>query len=231
MLYSLLLLFLIYGLRVGPPLVFSWATRRYGANRPDLEHTGKELARLLLDQRGLTEVAIEELPSGTPDFGDAYDPAKRVVQLSPNVAHQRSVAAYAVAAHEVGHALQHAEHDANMELQHGLVAVMRVVLWLFIGSVVVLLVADYYDARERWHWLSTVMLGVFLGGTALLRLVTLPVEWNASFSHALPMLRAGRLLNEDDLNHARNLLFVAATTYIAFAALGVLAAFLILTGD
>jgi Zn-dependent membrane protease YugP len=232
MLSSLLLLVLIYGLQIGPAVMFSWATRRYGAHRPDLKYTGRELARLLLDKQGLTDVAVEELPGNTSDFGDCYDPENRKVQLSSNVADQRSIAAYAVAAHEVGHALQHAAHDNTMELQHGLVWFARIMTYAFIGSVLFLaLFSESLGGRDRWHWVSSVALVLFVGSGVILRVVTLPVEWNASFSYALPMLRAGRFLDADDLDAARNLLFVAATTYIGFAVLGVLAATLLIAGD
>jgi Zn-dependent membrane protease YugP len=226
---TLLLLLVVYGLQIGPHIVFVWATRRYGAERPDLMYTGRDLARLLLDENGLSDVPVENLPEGTPDFGDCYDPTRRVVQLSEKVADSKSIAAYAVAAHEVGHALQHARHDSSMELQHGLATLLRAATWVLIGGVLFLVIfSEPLGGSDQWHWLSVLIILFFVGSGVLLRFVTLPVEWNASFDYALPMLKLRHLLDPRDLKNARTLLFIAATTYIAVAVLGIISAIFIM---
>ena len=183
MLYLFLLL-LIYGLQIGPPLVFERASRRNASHRPDFKYTGAELARLLLDKHGLSAVAVELLPANITDFGDCYDPVRRVVRLSGNVMNQRSVTAYAIAAHEVGHAVQHAEHDGSMVLQRFLVYIVRGAIVLLIGGVLFLvLFSERMGGREQWHWLNTAVLTTYFGCAIALRLVTLPVEWSASFDH------------------------------------------------
>ncbi len=227
--WDLLFILVIIGLRAGPGWVFSWATDRYGSPRPDLAYTGKDIARRLLDESGLAYVQVEELPD-VPDFGDAYDPEKRIVQLSRKVAGERSLAAYAVAAHEVGHAIQHAEGDEAMALQHGLVKVVNGLLYLTVGISAVIVVLSlggqaYEEMVPRWV-LGLLLFGYF-GGSAVFRLLTLPVEWDASFGHALPMLEQRALLNETDLRSVRILLFVAACTYIAVAVLGLIAFFVL----
>jgi hypothetical protein len=227
---TLILVLAMLALQLGPGWVFNRMTRRYGAHRPDLAYTGKELARLLLDEQGLTEVGVEKLAPGIPDFGDCYDPAKRIVQLSRRVAEGRSVAAYAVAAHEVGHAIQHARHDDGLAIQEGLARFMQVFAWVFLaGFLLVLLFWGAGVGTVEHSWPLGALLAVYLGGSVLLRLMTLPVEWGASYDYALPMLEQRNLLGAADLAGAERLLFVAATTYIAFAALGVLSAVVLLT--
>jgi hypothetical protein len=224
-----LFLLLVLTLNLGPDLVFGWATRRYGAYRDDLDHTGASLARRLLDENGLARVLVLELSEDVPDFGDNYDPVRRVVQLSRKVARERSVAAYAVAAHEVGHARQHASHDSGMELQHALAKFMMAMTYVLIASVLGLaLVSILTGGRVQGRWLTSAVVVLYVCGSVLLRLVTLPVEWSASFGYALPMLSAGHLLGKADLARARMLLLVAATTYIAFALLGVIGAIVLL---
>jgi len=229
MLYLLLIL-VIYGLEYGPLLMFEWASRRNSAPRPDFKYTGSELARLLLDQNGLADVQIEPLPPEISDFGDCYDPGRRVVRLSAKVMSGRTLAAYAVAAHEVGHAVQHAANDEAMQVQRGLIFVARAAILALIGGVLFLIMfSDRAGGREQWHWLSTALLAFYLGSVTLIRFVALPVEWSASFDHALPMLRRLQIIDKFDLEEVRKLLFLAATTYIGFAILAVLASIVLLS--
>lgn len=218
----------ILGLNWGPALVFKWALSRNDAPRSDLPFTGRELARKLLDEAGLGSVPVQDLPDGTPDFGDCYDPKSRTVRLSKSIAGNRSIASYAVAAHEVGHALQHAHNDASTIIQHRLVDIYRIVYFGFaLGVVGVLIFISIKGEGSFSRALLGSMLAMFFGGSMLVRIITLPVEWNASFSYALPMLKEGYLPKDADLAGARELLFYAAMTYVAFAVLGVVSTIVI----
>lgn len=218
----------ILGLNWGPTVVFRWALSRNDAPRSDLAFTGRELARKLLDEAGLESVPVENLPDGSADFGDCYDPKTRTVRLSKSIADNRSIASYAVAAHEVGHALQHAHNDASMIIQHRLVDIYRFVYYgLGAGFLVIMLLLLVNGEGAVPRAFLGYMLAIFFGGSMLVRIITLPVEWNASFFYAMPMLKDGYLQHDKDLAGARELLFYAAMTYVAFAVLGVLSTIVI----
>jgi Zn-dependent membrane protease YugP len=192
-----------------------WVRRvlvRHGVDRPDLPGTGAELARHLLDQAGLGAVAVER-----SDQGDHYDPVARAVRLIAAHHDGRSVAAAAVAAHEVSHALQHARGERAFSLRFALVNRFA---WIDrVASIVLLLAPVVFIAVK-----APVLLALQLAcGFALLlarvaiHVVTLPVEFDASFAKALPVLDRGRYLAAADLPAARSVLRAAAWTYVAAA--------------
>src|SRR5205814_10727314 len=116
----------------GPQVWVHHVLRRHGADRPDLAGTGGELARHLLDEAGLHSVKVE-----TTDRGDHYDPEARAVRLLPQHHDGRSVAAVAVAAHEVSHAIQHARGERPFALRFALV---KRIIWIDrIASIILLL--------------------------------------------------------------------------------------------
>src|SRR6266852_510348 len=111
-----LVLLILLAVVFGPQVWVHHVLRRHGADRPDLPGTGGELARHLLDEAGLHSVKVE-----TTDRGDHYDPETRAVRLLPQHHDGRSVAAVAVAAHEVSHAIQHARGERAFTLRFDLV--------------------------------------------------------------------------------------------------------------
>ncbi len=212
--------FLIIGLLILAGLIFlpQWWIRRVLARnqteRPDLGGTGAELARLLLDKAGLRHVKVE-LTEG----GDHYDPQDEVVRLSLPHHDGRSIAALAVAAHEVGHALQHAHGDRIFALRGRLAPG---VIWFERLAQVIFFSIPLLGALAR----SPVLIGLqvalvvgLLASRLIIHLVTLPVEIDASFRRALPILEAGRFVPEADLPAARQVLKAAALTYVAAALL------------
>jgi hypothetical protein len=195
---------------LGPMAYVSWAMARHGADRPDLPGTGGELARHLLDEAGLHHVAVEPT-----DQGDHYDPAAPAVRLSPDHLGGRSVTAVAVAAHEVAHAVQHRDAARLFGLR---LALARVVSPLRMAAVALLTVLPLMGAvAGAGHLvLPSVLLALAAFGLSVaLQLVTLPLEFDASFARALPALRAGGYLAERDLAAARRVLRAAAMTYVA----------------
>ncbi|WP_426957837.1 zinc metallopeptidase [Muricoccus radiodurans] len=203
---------LLIGVIYGPSLWIWFVMRRHGAERPDLPGTGGELARHLLDEAGLHAVPVEET-----DQGDHYDPQARVVRLLPEHLEGRSVSAVAVAAHEVSHAVQHARDEPSFRRR------MALVTW--IGpldrvALVILLAAPFLFAVVRAPALLAAQFAlgvVFLLGRLAIHAVTLPVEWDASFGKALPVLERGGYLRAADLAAARRVLRAAALTYVAAA--------------
>ncbi|HEY2136580.1 MAG TPA: zinc metallopeptidase [Xanthobacteraceae bacterium] len=185
---------------------------RHGGERPDLPGTGGELARHLLDRAGLGDVKVEL----TGD-GDHYDPEGRAVRLLPQHYDGRSVAAVAVAAHEVSHALQHQRGEQAFALRFSL---LKNLGWIDrLASVLLLLTPFVFILVKSPVLLALqVVAGVLLlGFRIVVHLVTLPVEFDASFAKALPVLTHGGYLSPADLPAARSVLRAAAWTYVAAA--------------
>ena len=205
---GLLLLALVFG----PQLLVKRVLRQHGADRPDLPGTGAELARHLLDEANLQSVTVEKT-----DLGDHYDPDAHAVRLLPQHHDGRSVAAVAVAAHEVSHAVQHARGETafmrRLELIRSLVWVERVAGVVLMLTPIVLIVV-----RSPALAVLQVIAGIaLLGIRVVVHATTLPVEFDASFGKALPVLVRGRYLGAGDMQAARSVLKAAAYTYVAAA--------------
>jgi len=171
---------------------------------------GAELARKLIDDLGL-DVRLEE---GQPNQ-DHYDPTSRTVRLSPDNYNGRSLTAVTVAAHEVGHALQHAEGYRPLLLRTSLARTAMVAEKLGAFALMAMPVVAVLT-RSPVSGAGMLMLGIgSIAIGALVHLVTLPVEWNASFDRALPALKDGDYLPEQHLPHAKKILTAAALTYVA----------------
>jgi len=172
--------------------------------------TGAQVARELLDHAGLRDVPVE-LIRGT--LSDHYDPRARVMRLSPEVYHGTSIAALAVAAHETGHALQHAGNYVPLSLRNGLFPVAN------IGSQMAfpLFFLGLIFAAEP---LMTLGIWLFLAALAF-QVITLPVEYDAS-GRALRLLAAGGYLGNDEVPKAKAVLNAAALTYVAAVAVAVM---------
>jgi Zn-dependent membrane protease YugP len=201
----------------GPMLYVRWTMARHGGDRPDFPGTGGELARHLLDEAGLHQVPVE-----LTDHGDHYDPVDRVVRLGETHFNGRSVTAVAVAAHEVGHAVQHRDGMRMFGLRMRL---MRVLIPLQRAADVVFLVSGLVAITLR----APVILlgqGVLLVGmmalSVVVHLVTLPVELDASWRRALPALENGGYIAPEDISGARSVLRAAALTYVASALMSLL---------
>ncbi|RLQ21749.1 zinc metallopeptidase [Seongchinamella sediminis] len=172
--------------------------------------SGAELARHLLDQLDLRNVVVEV----TPD-GDHYDPQARAVRLTEDKYHGHSLTAVTVAAHEVGHAIQDARDEVLFRNRQRLARVAAA--GQRVGSLF-LLAAPLAMLVTRTPGFSFLLLWVAIGSMLLgtvVHLLTLPVEFDASFNKALPLLESGKHLYEGDLPHARRILKAAALTYVA----------------
>jgi Zn-dependent membrane protease YugP len=208
----ILALVILLGILLGPQWWVRRVLARHGAERPDLPGSGGELARHLLDAAGLHGVKVEL----TGD-GDHYDPEDRAVRLLPQHHDGRSVAAVAVAAHEVSHAVQHANGERAFALRFEMV---RKLIWIDRLASGLLLLAPVVFILVKAPILLLVQV---VGGLLLLlvrvavHVVTLPVELDASFAKALPVLERGRYLTAADMPAARSVLRAAAWTYVAAA--------------
>lgn len=180
--------------------------------------SGAEVAMDMLSHYGIRDVKVVE---GQGFLSDHYNPATKTVALSPDVHNGRSVAAAAVAAHEVGHAVQHATAYSMLQMRSKLVPLVQlsssVQQFLFMGVLFGL------GAGIGGTTLMLVLVATF-GMTALFSLVTLPVEFDAS-NRALAWLDRSGYLRQAEHDGAKDALWWAAMTYVS-AALGALVTFL-----
>jgi len=203
---------------VVPHLWVRRVIRRHQRARPDYPGTGGELARHLLDEAGLYHVTVETCPDGE----DHYNPEIKAVRLSPAHLEGRSLAAVTIAAHEVGHALQDRDGYPMLRLRQGMAHALQ--LLNIVGTAVMVTgpVVGALFGVPRLGLAPVVAGGLMVLAPVLFHLVTLPVEFDASFSRALPVLDRGRYLPPADMPHARSLLRAAALTYVAGSARSVL---------
>jgi hypothetical protein len=174
--------------------------------------TGAELAARIVAHHRLTGVKIEPVGGF---LSDHYDPLSRTLRLSPEVYHGRSVAAAGVAAHEVGHAIQHAEGYRWLLLRSALVPALSVTSTLAMPT----LMAGFLLMSVGMAGLGQLAMGLGLVLFATLvafQVVTLPVEFDAS-RRALAAIEGGGLVSRRELEGAREVLSAAALTYVAAA--------------
>ena len=200
-----------------PPLIFMfYATakvnstfKKYSKVANSQGITGAEAGERLLRANDLGNVRIEGVKSR---LGDHYEPRKKVLRLSPEVAGTPSVAALGIVAHEVGHAVQDKSGYAYMRFRTSLVPAANVGSTLgYIFVILGLLLAAFGTA----FGMTVVWIGVFLFSLAVIfSLVTLPVEYNAS-NRARQMLRSTGMVSTQEYDGASAVLSAAALTYVA----------------
>ncbi len=171
--------------------------------------TGAEVARQMLDYAGIRDVRVESIAGSLTDH---YDPVHRVLRLSSTVYGSPSVAALGVAAHETGHAIQHAENYSFLWIRSAMVRFTNIGSNWSIPLVIIGLAIN-----NSWsYYLMVAGVALFLL-VVLFSLVTLPVEFDAS-RRALNMLEDRNYLYGSELSGARKVLKAAAMTYVAAAA-------------
>lgn len=194
---------------------------RYAKVRTTRNLTGAEIARHLLDSQGLQDVRVEE----TQGFlSDHYDPRTRVLRLSPDVYRTPSVAAAGVAAHEMGHALQHSAGYAPLQIRSAIVPVVQ-----FGSSLAPILILIGFLLRfTALAWVGVIL----FAGAVVFSLVTLPVEFDAS-RRAKALLTQSGIVTHEEAGGVSTVLNAAGWTYVAaaIAAIGQLLYYvLLLTG-
>lgn len=207
-LFGLLILALVFG----PQYWIQVTMKRYGKWRKDLQGTGGELARHLVERFQLEGVTV--VRGGQGD--DFYDPEGKVISLSPDHYDGQSIAAVAVAAHETGHAIQHKEKNpAFMQRQKRI----RTAIAIERFSVMALMISPLVFALTRvpHSMILTMLIGISgMLASVWVQFKNLPVEMDASFGKAMPILEEGYLTG-NDLRGARAVLKAAAYTYVAAA--------------
>ncbi|WP_399324505.1 zinc metallopeptidase [Tissierella sp.] len=165
-------------------------------------YTGGQIARMILDRNGLYDVKVEQVSGKLTDH---YDPRSKVVRLSTTIFGGNSIASMSVAAHEVGHAIQHSEGYLPLLLRNNLAPIANIssrFAWvlLIIGTLI--------------SWGNLITFGIILfSSVVLFQIITLPVEFNAS-NRALLQLENG-IVEMDKIKPAKKVLKAAALTYVA----------------
>ena len=187
------------------------AFRKYSKLPTRSGMTGAQVAAAILRDHGVHDVTIEPVPG---ELSDHYDPKNKVLRLSEPVHDGRSMAAFGVAAHEVGHALQDAQEYAPLNFRSAWVPVANTGSGLAIFIIIAAMVLQGMQSvwGEPVAWLG---LALFATST-IFTVVTLPVEFDAS-RRALEALEAGRYADEEELRGAKKVLDAAALTYVAAA--------------
>ncbi len=206
--------FLILGLFIiilvfGPQAWARYTFARYSKTQEHFPGTGGELARHLVQRFGLKGVKVE-----ITELGDHYDPQAKAVRLLPDHYHGRSLTAIAIAAHEVGHAIQDHRNSPLLRTRTRLVAFAQ---WTEKAGSLAMMVTPLAALISRSPTVGALLF--FLGISSLfvstiVHLVTLPVEWDASFNKALPILAEGYIKPEEQ-KAVRKILKAAALTYLA----------------
>ena len=172
-------------------------------------YTGGQVARMILDAYGLYDIPIYTIRGKLTDH---YNPSKRVVNLSYDVYNSSSLASIGVAAHEIGHAIQHSTGYMPIKIRMALVPIANIgsqASWIlfFLGIVM--------------SFTPLVNFGIILfSATVVFQIITLPVEFNAS-RRALEILQAKSILYDDEIKGARSVLTSAALTYVAAAVMAI----------
>jgi len=166
-------------------------------------YSGMQVARMILDGAGLFDIKIEIVNS---KLGDHYDPRNRILRLSPEVYNGISIASSGIAAHEVGHAIQHKEAYKPLKIRNAIVPAVNVssnISWglFFLGL--------FFGYRS----LTTVGIILF-SSVVVFQLITLPVEFNAS-TRALRIMESRNILYKEEVDGAAKVLDAAAMTYVA----------------
>ena len=184
---------------------------KYSRVRSRSGMTGAQAAERILQSQGIYDVAIQRVSGKLTDH---YDPRNKTLNLSDAVYASTSVAAVGVAAHECGHAIQHARGYAPLSFRSALVPVANIgsqLSWLFI------ILGIFFGGSH-----TLIMIGILMFSAAVLfQLVTLPGEFNAS-GRALKLLSETGILQKDEVSDTRKVLSAAALTYVAAAATAVL---------
>ena len=196
----------------GPSLWVKFVMRRYSTEKPEMPGTGGELAKHLIKRFSLKDVEVE-----TTELGDHYDPIEKKVRLSREHYESKSLTAVAIAAHEVGHAIQDHQGDRRLATRTKMVPIVNLLArW----SVVIISLSPVIGIITRHPIPFSLLLFIGLSGfiaRMMMHAVTLPIEFDASFSKALPILREGNYVSQSNEKAVSRVLRAAALTYVSAA--------------
>jgi len=203
---------IVIALIFGPSLWVKFVMRRYSSEKPEMPGTGGELAQHLIERFSLNDVKVE-----VTELGDHYDPIEKKVRLSKENYESKSLTAIAIAAHEVGHAIQDQQGDRRLAIRTKMVPIIDKVARL---SAVIISLSPVIGIITRHPMPFSLLLLLGLSGfiaRMMVHAVTLPIEFDASFSKALPLLREGEYISQSNEKAVGHVLRAAALTYVSAA--------------
>ena len=205
-------LLILLALIFGPSLWVRFVMKRYSKEKPEMPGTGGELAEHLIERFTLKDVKVE-----VTELGDHYDPVEKKVRLLREHYESKSLTAVAIAAHEVGHAIQDQQGDKRLATRTKMIPVAdKVARW----SAAIISLSPVIGIITRHPMPFSLVLLLGLSGfiaRMMVHAVTLPIEFDASFSKALPVLREGGYVSKADENAVSRILRAAALTYVSAA--------------
>ena len=191
--------------------------KKYSAVQNGNGISGASVARMILDHAGVRDVTIEPVPGNLTDH---YDPKTKTVRLSDNVYASTSLAAIGVAAHEVGHAIQHNYSYSPLAIRSSLFPTVSFGSKAAMPIFLIGMVLSYLGTLGSIG-IYFIYAGIFLfSAVVLFQIITLPVEFNAS-SRAIELLGECGILTNEEIKPARKVLNAAALTYVAAAAMAI----------
>jgi len=207
----LIVLFVVLFILTTLPSLWTKAIlNKYRTPHPDIPGTGLQFAEHLVKKLDLKGVKVEET-----DQGDHYDPVEKVVRISSENAHSNSLTAITTAAHEIGHALQDKTDYPELKQRSALIE-RAAIMQKFAGMALMITPLLIPIAHTPMVALLTFGAGfIAMGVPVIIHLSTLPVEFDASFKRALPLLEQGGYLSKKDHKIAKRILFACAMTYVA----------------
>ena len=204
--------FIVLALIFGPSLWVKFVMWRYSSEKPEMPGTGGELAKHLVERFSLKDVDVE-----VTEQGDHYDPIEKKVRLSQEHYESKSLTAIAIAAHEVGHAIQDQQGDKRLATRTKMVPIInKVARW----SVAIIYLSPVIGIITRHPMPFSLLLILGLSGfiaRMMIHALTLPIEFDASFSKALPLLREGNYISQPNEKAVNSILRAAALTYVSAA--------------
>jgi Zn-dependent membrane protease YugP len=209
--HIVILLLLIVAVIYGPHLWAQYTFKRYSKTRDDIPGNGAQLARHLLKKLNIENVSVEE----TKNDGDHYSSTDKAVRLSPDNYHNNSLTAITVAAHEVGHAIQDHQDDPMLRRRHNLIMLTHKIQQLGMWMLTATFVLGLFSRSPIIGLIAVVAGLTVMGISVVVNMVTLPVEFDASFKKALPILFEGNYIEKKDHSAAKRILKAAAYTYVA----------------
>ena len=203
---------IVLALIFGPSLWVKMVMSKYSSEKPEMPGTGGELAKHLIERFSLDDVKVE-----VTELGDHYDPTEKKVRLLREHYESKSLTAIAIAAHEVGHAIQDQQGDKRLATRTKMVPVVnQIARW----SVVIISLSPVIGIITRHPMPFSLLLFLGLSGfiaRMMIHAVTLPIEFDASFSKALTRVREGNYVSQSNEKAVSRILSAAALTYVSGA--------------
>ena len=203
---------IILALIFGPSLWVKFVMRKYASENSEIPGTGGELAKHLIKRFSLKDVTVE-----ITELGDHYDPSEKKVRLLREHYESKSLTAIAIAAHEVGHAIQDKQGDKRLAKRTKMIPIVNRVARL---SAIIISLSPVIGIITRHPMPFSLLLLLGLSGfiaRMMIHAVTLPIEFDASFSKALPLLREGNYISQSNERAVSRILTAASLTYVSAA--------------